>query len=47
MNWSLVTIRQGSTTSVAVRREDGSLVAPPELKRWPTMTTGAVPARSC
>jgi 2-keto-4-pentenoate hydratase/2-oxohepta-3-ene-1,7-dioic acid hydratase in catechol pathway len=37
MNWSLVTIRQGSTTSVAVRREDGSLVAPPELKRWPTM----------
>lgn len=37
MNWSLVTICQGSTTSVAVRREDGSLVAPPELKRWPTM----------
>jgi 2-keto-4-pentenoate hydratase/2-oxohepta-3-ene-1,7-dioic acid hydratase in catechol pathway len=37
MNWSLVTIRQGSATSVAVRREDGSLVAPPELKRWPTM----------
>lgn len=37
MNWSLVTIRQGSATSVAVRREDRSLVAPPELKRWPTM----------
>lgn len=37
MNWSLVTIRQGSTTSLAVRREDGSLVAPPDLKRWPTM----------
>src|SRR6478609_4057869 len=37
MNWSLVTIRQGPTTSLAVRREHGSLLAPTELKRWSSM----------
>lgn len=37
MNWSLVTCRQGSTSVLAVRHADGSLVAPPDLKRWSSM----------
>jgi 2-keto-4-pentenoate hydratase/2-oxohepta-3-ene-1,7-dioic acid hydratase in catechol pathway len=37
MTWSLATYRRGSTIALAVLREDGTLVAPPELKRWATM----------
>jgi 2-keto-4-pentenoate hydratase/2-oxohepta-3-ene-1,7-dioic acid hydratase in catechol pathway len=34
MNWSLATYRRGDTVAVAVLRADGSLVEPPEIKRW-------------
>ena len=37
MTWSLVTYRWGDATAVAVLRADGTLVAPLDLKRWPTM----------
>jgi 2-keto-4-pentenoate hydratase/2-oxohepta-3-ene-1,7-dioic acid hydratase in catechol pathway len=37
MTWSLATYRHDETIDVAVLREDGVLVAPAELKRWPTM----------
>lgn len=37
MTWSLVTCRRGDTIGVAVLREDGAVVAPPDLKRWSTM----------
>ena len=37
MTWSLATYRHGETIDVAVLREDGVLVAPAELKRWPTV----------
>jgi 2-keto-4-pentenoate hydratase/2-oxohepta-3-ene-1,7-dioic acid hydratase in catechol pathway len=35
--WSLATYRRGDTVGVAVLREDGTLVAPPELGRWATV----------
>jgi 2-keto-4-pentenoate hydratase/2-oxohepta-3-ene-1,7-dioic acid hydratase in catechol pathway len=35
--WSLVTCRADNVDVLAVRRADGSLVAPPELKQWDTM----------
>lgn len=37
MTWSLATYRQGETVGVAVLRGDGTLVSPPDLKRWTTM----------
>ena len=37
MTWSLATYAHGANIGVAVLREDGVLVAPTELKRWPTM----------
>jgi 2-keto-4-pentenoate hydratase/2-oxohepta-3-ene-1,7-dioic acid hydratase in catechol pathway len=37
MTWSLATYAHGATIGVGVLREDGVLVAPTELKRWPTM----------
>jgi 2-keto-4-pentenoate hydratase/2-oxohepta-3-ene-1,7-dioic acid hydratase in catechol pathway len=37
MRWSLATYSRDETTGVAVLREDGTLVAPTELKRWATM----------
>ncbi len=37
MMWSLATYKLGGTTGLAVLREDGTLVAPTELKRWSTM----------
>jgi 2-keto-4-pentenoate hydratase/2-oxohepta-3-ene-1,7-dioic acid hydratase in catechol pathway len=37
MTWSLATYQRGGTTAVAVLRADGTLVAPPDLKRWTTM----------
>jgi 2-keto-4-pentenoate hydratase/2-oxohepta-3-ene-1,7-dioic acid hydratase in catechol pathway len=37
MTWSLATYAHGASTGVAVLRDDGVLVAPAELKRWPTM----------
>jgi 2-keto-4-pentenoate hydratase/2-oxohepta-3-ene-1,7-dioic acid hydratase in catechol pathway len=37
MTWSLVTYRRADATAVAVLRADGTLVASPDLKRWPTM----------
>ena len=36
MTWSLVTYLHNATAGVAVLREDGTLVAPMELKRWGT-----------
>jgi 2-keto-4-pentenoate hydratase/2-oxohepta-3-ene-1,7-dioic acid hydratase in catechol pathway len=36
MTWSLATYQRGDTIGVAVLREDGSLVGPPDLKRWTT-----------
>lgn len=32
--WSLATYRNGAEIDTAVLREDGTLVAPPELKQW-------------
>jgi 2-keto-4-pentenoate hydratase/2-oxohepta-3-ene-1,7-dioic acid hydratase in catechol pathway len=37
MTWQLVTYVRNGTAGLAVLREDGSLVGPTELKRWPTM----------
>jgi 2-keto-4-pentenoate hydratase/2-oxohepta-3-ene-1,7-dioic acid hydratase in catechol pathway len=37
MTWSLATYRRGGTIALAVLHEDGTLVAPPGLKRWATM----------
>jgi 2-keto-4-pentenoate hydratase/2-oxohepta-3-ene-1,7-dioic acid hydratase in catechol pathway len=37
MMWSLATYQRGDTVGVAVLREDGRLVGPPDLKRWTTM----------
>jgi hypothetical protein len=37
MTWSLVTYIHNGTAGVAVLREDGTLVAPMDLKRWATM----------
>ena len=37
MTWSLVTYRHRDTEALAVLRADGTLAAPPELKRWATM----------
>jgi 2-keto-4-pentenoate hydratase/2-oxohepta-3-ene-1,7-dioic acid hydratase in catechol pathway len=37
VTWSLATYQRGDTTGVAVLRDDGTLVAPPDLKRWTTM----------
>jgi 2-keto-4-pentenoate hydratase/2-oxohepta-3-ene-1,7-dioic acid hydratase in catechol pathway len=34
MTWSLASYRHGERTGLAVLREDGMLVAPPDLKRW-------------
>ncbi len=37
MTWALATCRRGDTIDLAVLREDGAVVAPPELKQWATM----------
>ena len=37
MNWSLATYQHNGTVGVAVLREDGTLVAPMDLRRWGTM----------
>ncbi len=37
MTWSLVTYLNNGTAGVAVLRQDGTLVAPMDLKRWATM----------
>jgi 2,4-didehydro-3-deoxy-L-rhamnonate hydrolase len=37
MTWSLATYSHKGTAGVAVLREDGSLVAPMDLKRWATL----------
>ena len=37
MMWSLATYRRGSVTGIAILHPDGTLVAPPDLKRWATM----------
>jgi 2-keto-4-pentenoate hydratase/2-oxohepta-3-ene-1,7-dioic acid hydratase in catechol pathway len=37
MTWSLATYSHNGTAGVAVLREDGSLVAPMDLKRWATL----------
>jgi 2-keto-4-pentenoate hydratase/2-oxohepta-3-ene-1,7-dioic acid hydratase in catechol pathway len=37
MTWSLATYRHNGIVGVAVLREDGTLVAPMEIKRWATM----------
>ena len=34
MTWSLATYRRDATTAMAALREDGTLVAPPDLKQW-------------
>jgi 2-keto-4-pentenoate hydratase/2-oxohepta-3-ene-1,7-dioic acid hydratase in catechol pathway len=36
MSWSLATYAVGGTTGLGVLREDGTLVAPADLKRWAT-----------
>ena len=36
MSWSLATYTAGGTAGLGVLREDGTLVAPAELKRWAT-----------
>jgi 2-keto-4-pentenoate hydratase/2-oxohepta-3-ene-1,7-dioic acid hydratase in catechol pathway len=36
MNWSLATYAAGGTAGLGVLREDGTLVAPADLKRWAT-----------
>ena len=35
MTWSLASYTAAGTQGFAVLREDGTLVAPPDLKRWP------------
>ncbi len=37
MSWSLATYQHNGAVGVAVLREDGTLVAPKDLKRWATM----------
>jgi 2-keto-4-pentenoate hydratase/2-oxohepta-3-ene-1,7-dioic acid hydratase in catechol pathway len=37
MRWSLATYQRNDTIGVAALREDVTLVAPPDLKRWTTM----------
>src|ERR1700722_7546585 len=37
MTWSLVTYLRNGTAGVAILRDDGTLVAPPDLKRWTTL----------
>jgi len=37
VSWSLATYQHNGAVSVAVLRDDGTLVAPKELKRWSTM----------
>ncbi len=37
MTWSLATYQHNGAAGVAVLREDGTLVAPKDLKRWATM----------
>ncbi len=37
MTWSLATYQRNGTAGLAVLREDGTLVAPMDLKRWATM----------
>ena len=37
MTWSLATYQRGEIIGVAALREDGTLVAPPDLKRWTSM----------
>jgi 2-keto-4-pentenoate hydratase/2-oxohepta-3-ene-1,7-dioic acid hydratase in catechol pathway len=37
MTWSLVTYTADGTAALGVLRDDGVLVSPPDLKRWPTM----------
>ena len=37
MTWSLATYQLGDTIGLAVLREDGTLAAPPDLKRWASM----------
>jgi 2-keto-4-pentenoate hydratase/2-oxohepta-3-ene-1,7-dioic acid hydratase in catechol pathway len=37
MTWSLVTYQQGESIAIGVLRADGTVVAPPDLKRWSTM----------
>jgi 2-keto-4-pentenoate hydratase/2-oxohepta-3-ene-1,7-dioic acid hydratase in catechol pathway len=37
MMWSLATYQRGSVTGIAVLCPDGTLLAPPDLKRWATM----------
>jgi 2-keto-4-pentenoate hydratase/2-oxohepta-3-ene-1,7-dioic acid hydratase in catechol pathway len=35
--WSLATYRRGDVTGIAILHPDGTLAAPPDLKRWTTM----------
>jgi 2-keto-4-pentenoate hydratase/2-oxohepta-3-ene-1,7-dioic acid hydratase in catechol pathway len=37
MMWSLATYRRGDVTGIAILHPDGTLAAPPDLKRWATM----------
>jgi 2-keto-4-pentenoate hydratase/2-oxohepta-3-ene-1,7-dioic acid hydratase in catechol pathway len=37
MTWSLATYQLGDTIGLAVLHEDGTLAAPPDLKRWASM----------
>jgi len=37
MTWSLVTYLRNGTAGVAILRDDGTLAAPPDLKRWTTL----------
>lgn len=37
MTWSLATVRYEGASSLAALRDDGTLLAPPELKRWATL----------
>ena len=37
MTWSLVTYLRNGTADVAILRDDGTLVAPTDLKRWTTL----------
>ena len=37
MTWSIVTYQRGGTAGLAVLRADGTVAAPPDLKRWASM----------
>ena len=37
MTWSLVTYSSQGAAALGILREDGTVAAPPDLKRWPTM----------